>query len=993
MTGDGGADRIPAGFDELLRERRRAAGLTQADLAAQAGVGIRTVRDLERGRSSRPQRTTVELIADALGLRGFDRADFVAAGRGMPAAGWEAPGGTPGTAPAGGSVPPVGGGPGLPARGGRGLPAGGGSRPPAGGGPGVPMGGGPGRPAGSSSGPGGPAGGPGLPAPVDLIGRDGDIAEVADLLTLPRQPPVRLVSLVGLAGVGKTGLGLAVGHRVAADFPGGVAGIVITEGGTESDVLAVVATVFGVGRAPDLAARLAGPPALLVVDAVERAPGPVAEALRWLLAAAPAVRILTTGRHPVGLPGERVWPVTPLEVPPADPAAGPAPEAPAEAATDPDGLARAARYPAVRLLLARLGQVRRDPPGPDELPALIALVRRLGGLPLAIELAAARGHILDLNEMLARYGHRVLDLAQPPATREAVAVTLRDAVAASYRLLEPAERAALRRLSAFRNRWSVELAEAMLVDQSVGGPADRSVEGPGDQPVGGPAEPFAGGPADRSAGGAVEPVAGGAGEPPVAGPGDAATGGPGDPGPEAPGDLVPLLDRLLALGLLSVRGTGPFRFRLLDVVRDFATERAAARGELAAIRRRHAVVLARLAARAAPELAGGQLVPAVSRLDEVTGDLWAALAHAAVDDPHTALGLAASLVRWWRFRGRDVAGRQWLRRLLDDPRTADADPLLRAWARVGVAQLAQEHGAGQEELPTARRALAEFQRRGDVGGEIAARSVLCALWTALGGYEEARRHGTAVLALASRTGRIRDMAVAQNNLTWHEIRVGDLPAARRRLAAVDRLAAQCGEDRLRALARANLAEVARLDGRYAEAVETGRRVLAVLAELGDPGHRRRVLGTVGLALAQAGRLDEATVVLAELRAAGSGASGTAGLAEETAVPRDDGVVALIEAVVAARRGNREWAAEWFAAAVREFAGIRDFRDVVEALVGLVASTDDRGGRAAALVRLEQVCREGAIRLLPREREVLAGAGVVVPELRAEPGPLSAGVLP
>ncbi|MFD0824031.1 XRE family transcriptional regulator, partial [Micromonospora zhanjiangensis] len=168
------------------------------------------------------------------------------------------------------------------------------------------------------------------------------------------------------------------------------------------------------------------------------------------------------------------------------------------------------------------------------------------------------------------------------------------------------------------------------------------------------------------------------------------------------------------------------------------------------------------------------------------------------------------LPRWWRFRGRDVAGRQWLRRLLNDPRTADADPALRAWAQVGVAQLAQEHGEGPQELASAQAAVETFEKLGDVPGELAGRSVLCGLWTALGGYDEARRHGETVLALASRTGRTRDMAVAQNNLTWHEIRVGDLGAARRRLAAVDRLAAQCGEVRLRVLARANLADIARL---------------------------------------------------------------------------------------------------------------------------------------------------------------------------------------
>jgi hypothetical protein len=392
-------------------------------------------------------------------------------------------------------------------------------------------------------------------------------------------------------------------------------------------------------------------------------------------------------------------------------------------------------------------------------------------------------------------------------------------------------------------------------------------------------------------------------------------------------------------------------------------------------------VFARLAARVAPDLAGGRLVEAVGLLDEVAGDLWTALAHSANDDPHTALRLAANLARWWRYRGRDVAGRQWLRRLLDDPRTADVEPAARAWAQVGVAQLAQEHGAGPQELPAAQAALATFQRLRDVPGELAARSVLCGLWTALGGHDEARQHGEAALTIATRTGRIRDMAVSQNNLTWHEIRIGDLRAARRRLAAVDRLAGECGEERLRVLARANLAEVARLEGRYPDAVRQGRRVMSALAGLGDPGHRRRVLGTVGLALAQDGRLDEAAGVLAELRARktvrqdGRTTELDPGRSSaDEAVPREDGICALIEANLAMQRGDREWAAEWFAAAALSTAGARDLRDVAEALVGLVVSTDDPAARAGALRRLDQVCAEGGIVLLPRERAAIGPVG-------------------
>lgn len=880
MTPDHDRSRSPGGraqLPDLLRGHRLAAGLTQAELAARAGVGVRTVRDLERGRATRPQRTTVDLLADALGLTGPVRQAFLVAARPAPA--HAVPGRAASHLPVSG---PDAAQAAVPGRAASHLPVTG-SAPTD---PGTPI---------------------ALPQPVPLLGRDRDVAELVALLS-----EHRVVSLVGLAGVGKTALALTVAHTAAAEHPAGVAGVLVGEGSDAADVLAASAAVLGVNRLADLPCRLAGRPALLLVDAVERAPVPVAEALRALVAAAPTLRVLVTGRRPVGLPGELVRPVAPLDVPPA----GPEPVDPAELA----------RWPAAALFTARLARVRREPPTPAELPALAALVRRLGGLPLAIELMAARGRILDVTELLDRYGDRVLDLAgvRPgwePADLAAGTVTLREAVATSYHLLAPAERAALRRLSAFRNRWSVELAEDLLAD---GG--------------------------ERR-------------------------------------DAVPLLDRLRELGLLSVRGAGPFRFRLLDAVRDFATEQAAVEGELTRIRRRHALVVAGLVLRTAPNLVGADLPAAVHLLDEATSDITAALAHAADDEPVTALRLAAALPRWWRLRGRDVSGRRWLRRLLADPRTADAPPVLRAWALLGVARLAAEHGAGGTELPAARDALAMFRAAGEVTGELSARSMLCVLLRGVGAHGEAREQAEAALELATRHGRVREMAVAQYHLTWHDVRVADLAGARRRLAAVDRLATQCGEQRLRLMARADLAEVTRLEGRYVDAAEQGRRVAGALVELGDPGRRRQVLATIGLALALDGRAEEALEVVAELRPSRPVPGQRRPPGVETLDPEgggarpEDAVCALIEGHLALNRGDRELAAEWFTAAAEhatgggerqdrttaaELAGGGERRDLVEALVGLAASTAEVG----VLDRLDRVCRATGIRLLPREEALL-----------------------
>lgn len=784
-------DSSSASFAALLRAHRRTAGLTQAELADRAGLGERTVRDLERGRAARPQRSTVELLAGALGLNAPEQATFLAAARGQ-------------------------------------IPA---QRQPV----------------------------VSLPLPPELLGRSTEIVTLTSHLS--SQPG--LTTLVGLAGVGKSALALSVASRLEPHFPGGVAGISLSTTDTSADITQGICTVLGIARKSQMAARLREP-VLLLADGVDRAGSPLTEVLAELLELAPQLRVLASARAPLGLLGETVWPVSPLALPPAS-------------ATT---LAEVQEHPASALFLARWSQVRGQPPGEIEISALVALVRRLGGLPLAIELAAARGRVLDPPEMLVRYGDRLLELGDSDAS-----TTLRDVVTASYRLLEPAHRQALRWLAGFGYRWSIELAEELL-------------------------------------------------------------------GPDY--DVVPVLERLVELGLVQVRGSGAMRFLLLDVVKAYALEQVKAAGEMGEIQRQHAIVFARYAARIAPDLTGVNLGSAVSRLDDVASDLWAALAHAAEHDPHTALCLASKLPRWWRFRGRDQQGKRWLKRLLDDPRTADADENVRTWAELGVAQLAAEHEAGLEELSRAEGALQQFMLAGDVTGELAARALLVVIHQSSGEYEAARRHGEASLALATKTGRVRDMAVAQHNLIWHDLRTADLASAQKRLAAVDRLSVRCGEHQLRALARANLAEVLRLDGRYGEAIRVAMQAGEMLAEIGNPTQRRRLQGVLGLSHALSGQLEEAEKVLVELRAPVDGDAG------------EDWDTTMIEATIASQRGEHLLAASWYAAAAQAGERGTDLRDVAEALVGVIATSDDPD---PARIQLRELCDRAGITLTPREQRI------------------------
>src|SRR3982750_4795366 len=190
MAADGGAGPGGSVFAVVLRRHRLRAKPPQEELAARAAIGVRTVRDLERGRASRPQRTTVELLAAALGLAGTDREVFLAVARGQAT---EEP-----------------------------LP---------------------------------PTGFLQMPPVVDLNGRDDDVGELVTRLTAVDGP--RGVTLVGIAGVGKTSLGFVVAHRVAEAYPGGVAGIVITEGSSVGEILGSIAAGFGVGRSDDLPGRFA----------------------------------------------------------------------------------------------------------------------------------------------------------------------------------------------------------------------------------------------------------------------------------------------------------------------------------------------------------------------------------------------------------------------------------------------------------------------------------------------------------------------------------------------------------------------------------------------------------------------------------------------------------------------------------------------------------------------------------------------------------------
>src|SRR4051794_12640857 len=279
-----------------------------------------------------------------------------------------------------------------------------------------------------------------------LIGRERDIAEVATLLA---RPEVRLVTLTGPGGIGKTRLAIAVGERLDDRYPQGAVFVRLESIAQPDLVLPRIAAAVGVtieGARPPLdvlAEQFGQAPTLLVLDNLEQVVD-VAPDLDRLLARCPRLEILATSRTVLRLRAEHEYRVDPLTVP-------------ALSARAP--IEQLAALPAVQLFVDRAQAVRHDfTLTADNAPAIAEICRRLDGLPLAIELAAARARLLEPKALLARLGRRLDSLGTGPVDLPQRQRTLRATVEWSVGLLDDAEQQMLATLSVFVDDFTVEAA-------------------------------------------------------------------------------------------------------------------------------------------------------------------------------------------------------------------------------------------------------------------------------------------------------------------------------------------------------------------------------------------------------------------------------------------------------------------------------------------------------------------------------------------------------
>ena len=418
---------------------------------------------------------------------------------------------------------------------------------------------------------------------TSFVGRREEMAEVEHLVS-----STRLVTLLGSGGVGKSRMGFQVAAELLPDFSDGA---FVVELGPLSDPALVPQQILsslgvpeepGRGHAETLVANLASRHLLLVLDGCEHLLWACADLAEALLRSCPKVRILATSREPLRISGETTWRVPSLAVPEA-----------AELAAGVD----LEKFDAVRLFIDRARQSKPDfTVSPFNAAAIVEVCQRLGGIPLALELAATRVKVLSCEQIAARLNDQFRLLTGGARNALPRHQTLRAAVDWSHELLTEPERALFRRLSVFAGGFALEAAEAICCLDECG--ADEILD-----------------------------------------------------------LLASLVDKsLVAVEERSDR----LRYRLLETLRQYAAERLGEAGEKSELSDRLLLWYLAEARRAEPELKGPEQAAFLDLLEDEHDNLRAALAWALDRGGADGIRLAVTLSRFWLVRGYLSEGRRWL---------------------------------------------------------------------------------------------------------------------------------------------------------------------------------------------------------------------------------------------------------------------------------------------------------------------------------------------
>jgi predicted ATPase/DNA-binding CsgD family transcriptional regulator len=603
-----------------------------------------------------------------------------------------------------------------------------------------------------------------------------------------------MVTLTGPGGIGKTRLALRALGVAADEFPDGAGYVELADVTSPDLVVTRVATVVGVAEEKDrplldtLADALRPRTMVLALDNCEHLLEACARLCQRLLAAAPDLRLLATSREPLRVAGETIWPVPPLAV------------------TSPAGLAGNGTPEAVRLFAERAAAIA---PGfaltPANAAAVAAVCRSLDGIPLAIELAAARVRALSVEQIRMRVADRFGLLTTGDRAAAPRQQTLRAAIDWSYDLLTERERALLRRLSVFAG-WSLEMAEAVGADELV-------------------------------------------------------------PVPSVLDTVAALVDKSLVVR--EPEALGQARFRMLDTIREYAAEKLAAAGEAARTQHRlrdHTLAVAERNFAVGMALVPApwqDRVDVFRRYDVDAGNVWLVLAECLAEaDAATGLRICTAIRPCMLVRGEFALGREWVDAFLALPQADSVDPRIRGQALIGRAQLSMSGDpAGAE--PAARAGLELCRAAGDEFWTAAGLNLLSEIAVHTARPDEAEALGREATAIAEaaddgwNTGWALGVRAALAALRGNLREAAEL--ARASIEVMRSI------DHLWGVARAELGlgDLARLRGDLDGAQHMYSDALSCLREVGARPEIARCLAGLGRMALDRGELEAAREYLAE----------------------------------------------------------------------------------------------------------------------------------